>query len=336
MSKIDEHVTPPAPEVPAEALTEEAARQAELAVPPEIVADSVGDYLRTSLTRIRAGESGVLPVVGGLILISILFQSLNSHFLTAGNLVNLLVQAAVFSLLAMGEVFVLILGEIDLSVGFVAALGAVIMADLAGTSSRLALVGGDRRRVAGVCSDRDAARTDHHPRRASVVRGHARRPPLLAGGAAEDPRHRRHHPDQRRRDQQHRQRQSEPDRRVGRDARPRRGVRRGDVAARFPTTASRARRPTGQRDAPEDRRRLAGRRGAGARLQHRSRSDRADPRHALGRAARRRGAHRLDDPARPHEARPLHVRDRRKCRGGSPRRREPGHGANHGFHAAVR
>ncbi len=69
--------------------------------------------------------------------------ALNGHFLTAGNLVNLLVQAAVFSLLAMGEVFVLLLGEIDLSVGFVAGLGAVV---LAGWSSpgRLAVVGGDR------------------------------------------------------------------------------------------------------------------------------------------------------------------------------------------------
>ena len=80
----------------------------------------VGEYLRASLARIKGGESGVLPVVAGLVLISILFQALNSNFLTAGNLVNLLVQAAVFSLLAMAEVFVLILGEIDLSVGFVA------------------------------------------------------------------------------------------------------------------------------------------------------------------------------------------------------------------------
>jgi D-xylose transport system permease protein len=80
------------------------------------------------VARIRGGESGVLPVVGGLILISILFQSMNSNFLTAGNLVNLLVQAAVFSLLAMAEIFVLLLGEIDLSVGFVAAVSAAIMA----------------------------------------------------------------------------------------------------------------------------------------------------------------------------------------------------------------
>jgi D-xylose transport system permease protein len=109
-------------------MTDAAARKAELALPPDIAADSVSGYLRTSLARIKGGESGVLPVVGGLILISILFQSLNSNFLTAGNLVNLLVQAAVFSLLAMAEIFVLLLGEIDLSVGFVAAVSAAIMA----------------------------------------------------------------------------------------------------------------------------------------------------------------------------------------------------------------
>jgi len=64
----------------------------------------------------------ILPVVGGLIIVSILFQSLNSNFLTAQNLVNLLIQAAVFALLGMGEVFVLLLGEIDLSVGYVAGM----------------------------------------------------------------------------------------------------------------------------------------------------------------------------------------------------------------------
>ena len=121
----DEHGTP---------MTEAAARRAELALPPDIAADSVSGYLRTSVARIRGGESGVLPVVGGLILISILFQSMNSNFLTAGNLVNLLVQAAVFSLLAMAEIFVLLLGEIDLSVGFVAAVSAAIMATRLGPS----------------------------------------------------------------------------------------------------------------------------------------------------------------------------------------------------------
>jgi len=93
-------------------------------------ADTAGAYLRASLARIKGGETGILPVVAGLLLVSVLFQSLNSHFLTAGNLVNLLVQASVFSLLAMGEVFALLLGEIDLSIGFVAGLSAVVMAEL--------------------------------------------------------------------------------------------------------------------------------------------------------------------------------------------------------------
>jgi D-xylose transport system permease protein len=95
-------------------------------------ADSAGAYLRASFVRIKGGEMGVLPVVAGLLLVSVLFQVANNHFLTAGNLVNLLVQAAVFSLLAMGEVFALLLGEIDLSIGFVAGLSAVVMAELAG------------------------------------------------------------------------------------------------------------------------------------------------------------------------------------------------------------
>jgi len=129
VSTVDE---PVGPEIPPEELSEEAARKAELAVPASLVAGSASEYLRSSLTRIRAGEAGVLPVIGGLIVVSILFQSLNSHFLTAQNLVNLLIQAAVFALLGMGEVFVLLLGEIDLSVGYVAGMGAVIMADAAG------------------------------------------------------------------------------------------------------------------------------------------------------------------------------------------------------------
>jgi D-xylose transport system permease protein len=132
MAKIDEQASPRVDDIAQDVLSEEAAREAELAVPAELVAGSVREYVRTSLARMRAGESGILPVVAGLILISILFESLDSKFLTSGNLVNLLVQAAVFSLLAMGQVFVLTLGEIDLSIGFVAGLGAVVMADLAG------------------------------------------------------------------------------------------------------------------------------------------------------------------------------------------------------------
>ena len=103
---------------------------ADLSTSAPPVVDSAGDYLRASLVRIKGGETGVLPVIAGLLLVSVIFQIANNHFLTAGNLVNLLVQAAVFSLLAMGEVFALLLGEIDLSSGFVAGLSAVVMAEL--------------------------------------------------------------------------------------------------------------------------------------------------------------------------------------------------------------
>ncbi|WP_224055046.1 sugar ABC transporter permease [Celerinatantimonas diazotrophica] len=61
-----------------------------------------------------------------MILIAAIFQTQNDKFLSSGNLVNLLVQGAVFMLIGMGEVFILILGEIDLSLGFVAGIGATV------------------------------------------------------------------------------------------------------------------------------------------------------------------------------------------------------------------
>jgi D-xylose transport system permease protein len=103
---------------------------AEVAVSPELAARSLRDYLHLWLARLRAGESGVLPVVVGLVAITIIFQSLNSKFLTSGNIVNLLVQGAVFMMLALAEVFALLLGEIDLSAGFVAGLSGVVTAEL--------------------------------------------------------------------------------------------------------------------------------------------------------------------------------------------------------------
>ena len=96
----------------------------------ELTANNLREYSRASIRRLRSGQSGVLPVVLGLFLISVIFQSLNSNFLTAGNIVNLLVQGAVYMLLAMAEVFVLLLGEIDLSAGFVGGVGGIIAAEL--------------------------------------------------------------------------------------------------------------------------------------------------------------------------------------------------------------
>jgi D-xylose transport system permease protein len=95
---------------------------------PEVLAGSFGEYARIWLQRVRNGESGALPVVIGLAAIVIYFQVRNGLFLSAGNLVNLLIQGTPFILLGMSEVFVLLLGEIDLSVGYNAGIGAVMTA----------------------------------------------------------------------------------------------------------------------------------------------------------------------------------------------------------------
>jgi D-xylose transport system permease protein len=118
----------PSPETPespenGDALTTQAATAA-----PEVIANSLGEYARIQLRRIRSGESGALPVVIGLVAIVIYFQARNSLFLSPGNLVNLLIQGAPYIILGMAEVFVLLLGEIDLAVGFTGAVAAVITA----------------------------------------------------------------------------------------------------------------------------------------------------------------------------------------------------------------
>jgi D-xylose transport system permease protein len=99
-------------------------------VPPELVAQSLGQYVRASWARVRGGNSGVLPVVLGLVLVAVGFQIANSKFLSAQNLVNLFEQSTVYMLLAIGEIFALLLGEIDLSVGLVMGLGSVVVAEL--------------------------------------------------------------------------------------------------------------------------------------------------------------------------------------------------------------
>lgn len=87
--------------------------------------------------RIRHGDSGVLPVIGGMVIIAAVFQAITpSHvFLSAGNIVNLFQQSAVFMVLAMAECFVLLLGEIDLSVGYVGPLGGIIVVQLVQSST---------------------------------------------------------------------------------------------------------------------------------------------------------------------------------------------------------
>jgi D-xylose transport system permease protein len=78
------------------------------------------------LKRLRAGDGGLLPILIGLIVLVVVFQLRDHVFLSAGNLTNLFIQATIFILLAMAEMWVLLLGEIDLSVGYSAGLGGAV------------------------------------------------------------------------------------------------------------------------------------------------------------------------------------------------------------------
>ncbi|ROR80502.1 simple sugar transport system permease protein/D-xylose transport system permease protein [Plantibacter flavus] len=82
---------------------------------------------RSRLGRLRGGDLGALPVVIGLVVIWLVFQLLNPNFLSANNLVNLTLQCAAVGTIAIGIVLVLLLGQIDLSVGSVSGLAAAIL-----------------------------------------------------------------------------------------------------------------------------------------------------------------------------------------------------------------
>jgi len=103
---------------------------AEADVPPELLAQSLGQYLRAWWLRVRSGDSGVLPVVLAIVVVAVSFQVANPTFLSSLNLVNLFEQSTVYMVLAMAEIFALLLGEIDLSVGLVMVLGSVVVAEL--------------------------------------------------------------------------------------------------------------------------------------------------------------------------------------------------------------
>jgi D-xylose transport system permease protein len=93
---------------------------------PEVMAGSLSEYTRIWLRRVRSGESGALPVVIGLIVIGAYFQIREPAFLSAGNIANLMTQAGFLITFCMAQTFPLLLGEIDLSLGFNAAIGATI------------------------------------------------------------------------------------------------------------------------------------------------------------------------------------------------------------------
>ena len=92
--------------------------------------ETLSAYARRWWSNVRGGELGSLPIVLGLIIIAVVFQTQNDRFLTAGNFVNLIVQTAPYAVIAMGVTFALLLGEIDLSIGFVSGVGGVLTAIL--------------------------------------------------------------------------------------------------------------------------------------------------------------------------------------------------------------
>jgi D-xylose transport system permease protein len=83
-----------------------------------------------NLRRLVQGDLASARVVLGLALIWIIFQSQNDRFLSAENLTNLMLQITAIGLISVGIVYVLLLGEIDLSVGAVSGLAAAVMAVL--------------------------------------------------------------------------------------------------------------------------------------------------------------------------------------------------------------
>ena len=87
----------------------------------------VSGSIRAFIDRVRSGDLGSLPVVIGLIVISVIFQYINPIFLSANNLVNLLFDCSTIGVISLGIVCVLMLGEIDLSVGSVSGLASALV-----------------------------------------------------------------------------------------------------------------------------------------------------------------------------------------------------------------
>ena len=105
--------------------------------------DSLKGALKDFTDRLRSGDLGMLPVIVGLILISTVFSALNPVFLAPNNLVNLLFDCATVGVISLGIVCVLMLGEIDLSVGSMSGLASALIGVLwvnAGVSLPLAIL----------------------------------------------------------------------------------------------------------------------------------------------------------------------------------------------------
>jgi D-xylose transport system permease protein len=94
----------------------------------DTTAKSTGEAVRDYLVRLRSGDLGPLPAILGLLVLLVVFSSLSDTFLTLNNQANLLAQSAGEMIIAMGLVFVLLVGEIDLAAGTASGVCASLMA----------------------------------------------------------------------------------------------------------------------------------------------------------------------------------------------------------------
>jgi D-xylose transport system permease protein len=102
----------------------------------------LGDQVRAWLQRVRGGDMGALPAVAGFVVLSALFSILSPYFLTERNFANLMTQAATLVTLGMALVFVILLGEIDLSAGVTAGVTMcifIVLVNVQGVNWMLAL-----------------------------------------------------------------------------------------------------------------------------------------------------------------------------------------------------
>jgi D-xylose transport system permease protein len=90
-------------------------------------ADTLGNMIGAFVDRVRSGDLGSLPVVVGLIVICAAFETLNPVFLAPNNLVNLLFDCATVGVISLGIVCILMVGEIDLSVGSVSGFSSALV-----------------------------------------------------------------------------------------------------------------------------------------------------------------------------------------------------------------
>ena len=90
----------------------------------------VAGLWRHGIDNLKSGNLGVLPIALGIVFIVVFFSFKATNFFTANNFDNVIIQMAGTAMLAYGVVFVLLLGEIDLSISYVAGIGAITVAEL--------------------------------------------------------------------------------------------------------------------------------------------------------------------------------------------------------------